>query len=66
MTTSGKISPVEAVVELRSTFEIIPGDNDPLTVAEHADACCNVWVSNVSNNGKEQNQILWMMEEKFA
>ena len=77
MATSGKISRFEVMVELRSTVEIIPGNNDVecpiycllsfpvMTVTEHADACCNVWVSNVSNNGKEQSQIVRMMEDKF-
>ena len=50
-----------------NTVEIIPGNNDVecptyyflsfpvITVAEHADACCNVLVRDVSNDGKEQS-----------
>ena len=50
-----------------NTVEIIPGNNDVecptyyflsfpvITVAEHPDACCNVLVSDVSNDGKEQS-----------
>ena len=50
-----------------NTVEIIPGNNDVecptycflsfpvITIAEHADACCDVLVRNVSNDGKEQS-----------
>ena len=50
-----------------NTVEIIPGNNDVecptyyflslpvITVAEHPDACCNVLVRDVSNDGKEQS-----------
>ena len=50
-----------------NTVEIIPGNNDVecptycflsfpvITIAEHADARCNVLVRDVSNDGKEQS-----------
>ena len=50
-----------------NTVEIIPGNNDVecptyyflsfpvITIAEHADACYNVLVRDVSNDGKEQS-----------
>ena len=50
-----------------NTVEIIPGNNDVecptycflsfpvITIAEHEDACCDVVVRDVSNDGKEQS-----------
>ena len=50
-----------------NTVEIIPGNNDVecptyfflsfpvITIAEHTDACCDVLVRDVSNDGKEQS-----------